>query len=243
MGTTDAIRNASTVISEKGERQQESVFISTTANDKETAVPLSRGSQGTNGFDEFECEVGWDPENGVDEDTEDWSPVRGAENAVACGPGKPRQGNHSKRNPFVEFEDREMRLNWERQWLKDDEVYMRERMKGMRVDSVQARLQKESMSGDMLYDDAVYFGAHSCRLSSHKQKKADLQRRAAGIDIALPPVKARAAGAAIESMEAEHHAKTKKGQKGHADKAKPTQDVMWLKSMQAVLEESGRRLR
>merc|ERR1712178_523561 len=87
---------------------------------------------------------------------------------------KARQKNSRHRsNPFVEFEDREMRLNWERRWLKDDDVYMHERMKGMRVDSVQARLNKGSISNAMLYEDAVYFGPYSKSVKTRRHQKAN----------------------------------------------------------------------
>merc|ERR1712070_276607 len=161
--------------------------------------------------------------------------MSGGVESMFASPGKGRQkkgkaGGHF--NPFVEFEDREMRLNWERRWLKDDEVYMKERLKGMRLDSVQGRLHHATLSGDMLYEDAIYYGPYSCTMRNHQQKKADSQRRP--VDAKIPAI--RGAAAAIEEMEAEHHAKTKKGQ---GDKAKPTQEVISLKSMQAVLEASG----
>merc|ERR1712232_876274 len=95
------------------------------------------------------------------------------------------------------------------------------------------------MSGDVLYEDAVYYGNYSCGLRTLKQKRADLHRRS---EAPPPPsmkatMRASAAGAAIENMEAEHHAKNKKG----PGQARPTQGVISLKSMQAVLlqEERG----
>merc|ERR1712232_685317 len=88
---------------------------------------------------------------------------------VAPGKGRQRKGHF---NPFVEFEDREVRLQMVRGWLKDD-TYMHETMKGMRLNSVQARLNIRGMSGDELYEDAVYFGPYSCGLRTHQQKKAD----------------------------------------------------------------------
>lgn len=167
----------------------------------------------------------------------DWS--QGVESMVAAT--KVRQKRGKTFNPFVEFEDREMRLNWERRWLKDDDIYMSERVKGMRLGAVQARLSQHSMSRDNLYEDAVYFGTYSCGLRSLQQKKAeaDLIRRRhhsehrAAISVALPPMRTNAAKAAIENMEAAYLDKIKKGQ------AAP---VLSLKSMKTVLQESSRHL-
>lgn len=168
-----------------------------------------------------------------EDDEEDWG--GGDESLEQAQHGKVlKKGKKgSYLNPFVEFEDREQRLMWERRWLKDDELYMRERMRGMRLDSVQARLEKTAISDDILFEDAVYFGAYSCGLRTVQQKKADLRK----VSEPLPPLRKRA-DTAIETMEAEQqNLKTKKGQ---GDKTLATKDVISLKSMQAVLQESGR---
>jgi hypothetical protein len=79
-------------------------------------------------------------------------------------------------NPFVEYEDREQRLQWERRWLKDDEIYMTERVKGMRQNGVHARMHRKEMPRNVLYQNAVYFGAYSKELKQLLKKKADAQR-------------------------------------------------------------------
>jgi hypothetical protein len=171
-----------------------------------------------------------------DEDDGDDEEVQEAESNAEAAMGKARQKKgkpHGHFNPFVEFEDREQRLMWERRWLKDDDAYMRERMKGMRLDSVQARLSKGEIAGEHLYEDALYFGPYSCGMRMRHQKQSHLRT----LPDTLPPVQRSAASAAIENMEAEHHAKSKKG---HVDKAIPTKEVICVRSMKAVLEESGR---
>jgi hypothetical protein len=94
-------------------------------------------------------------------------------------PGKVRKRKgktNGHDNPFVEYEDREQRLQWERRWLKDDEVYMGERMKGMRQSSVHARMQRKEMPRNVLHQDRVYFGAYSKELKQLLKKKADSRR-------------------------------------------------------------------
>lgn len=158
-------------------------------------------------------------------------------------------------NPFVEYEDREQRLMWERRWLKDDDVYMRERMKGMHLDSVQSRMNKGAVDKKVMYENSVYFGAYSCELKTLLKKKAE-SRKVLESSVAsmasvssmtsLPSVREpRSRGsdgvsAAIESKEAEHHAKHKKGQ---GEKSHWTKSVISLRSMQDVLEESVRKIK
>jgi len=182
---------------------------------------------------------GEDPEldQMIDDDDED--PHGLAEGAEAgLGKGK-KKGKHGSLNPFVAGSDREMRLSWERRWLKDDEVYMRERLKGMRVDSVQVRLEKGHLSDNVLYDDQVYFGPYSCALKTMQQKKVAAQPpRLSSIPgvMSRPQMKhSSAVSAAIKTVEAEHHAKIKKGQG-----PRPTHTAISLLSMSTVLQESSR---
>jgi len=160
----------------------------------------------------------------------------GVENRVVnLGKARQKKGKPGAHfNPFVEFEDREQRLMCERRWLKDDDFYMRERLRGMRLDSVQARLDKVSLSGDQLYQDSVYFSGYACGLRARQSEKADLRRTSAP----LPAVRSRGSVPATGiSVEAEHHVKNKKGQ---GDKTVPTKEAMSLKNMQAELKESIR---
>jgi len=135
-------------------------------------------------------------------------------------PGKVRKRKgktNGHDNPFVEYEDREQRLQWERRWLKDDEVYMGERMKGMRQSSVHARMQRKDMPRNVLYQDAVYFGAYSKELKQLLKKKAD-----AGQDFGSTP-----------ELEA-NLSQAPKSRKGHAD---VSEGISSLKSMRAALKE------
>lgn len=236
------------------------------AQAKDSPRPHSTASEGGPGSGasagSAEADVEFDRED--DEGSlQDWS--GGVESAdVGHGKARHKKGKHGT-NPFVEFEDREIRLNSERKWLQDDEDYMRERFKGIKHGSVQARMDRGCMTRDTLYEDVVYFGTYSCRLNDHKQKKAELHRQSTPN---LPPVRppTSTAGAAIENMEVqlrsknkvEHHAKQKqagarqkcedaKNKTSQGVKAQPTrsaskilQNKISLQSMAVVLEESSR---
>lgn len=161
----------------------------------------------------------------------------GVENRVAnLGRARQKKGKPGAHfNPFVEFEDREQRLMCERRWLQDDDVYLRERVRGMRVDSVQARLFKTSLSGDALYQNVVHFSTYAIGLRARSPKRSDMRRASSA---APPATKSRGSvTAGTLGLDPEHHSKTKKGQ---GDKAVPTKETMWLKTMQADLKESIR---
>jgi len=78
-------------------------------------------------------------------------------------------------NPFVEYKQKEKRLKFERRWLQEDPVYMTERTQGLRLNTVQTRLQRQSMSSSELYEDAVYFGNYSMGLRGFLAGKAEAE--------------------------------------------------------------------
>jgi len=176
-------------------------------------------------------EEGFEFDQGSDDAEED-----GADGAALGGKAFQKVGKRGARfNPFVEFEDREQRLMCERRWLKDDDHYMRERMRGMRLDSVQAHLDKVSLSVDELYQDAVLFSGYACDLRARQSQKADLSRQSSP---SLPAVRTHASqGPAGSSSrtEAEQGFRNKKGQ---GEKSVLTKSTMSLKSMQATLQDS-----
>jgi len=52
-------------------------------------------------------------------------------------------GSRRRQNPFVEYEDREQRLQWERRWLLEDASYMAARLRGLQHNTIQARLGRQ----------------------------------------------------------------------------------------------------
>lgn len=67
-------------------------------------------------------------------------------------------------NPFVEFEDREKRLQNERRWLQEDPLYMAERYAGVRTESVQQRLKKLMTAPSDLYDFVVFYSTYAVQM-------------------------------------------------------------------------------
>jgi len=58
-------------------------------------------------------------------------------------PATAQRGGHKsgKNNPFVEYEDREQRLQYERRWLQQEDQFMGVRMRSLQHETVQARIR------------------------------------------------------------------------------------------------------
>jgi len=84
------------------------------------------------------------------------------------------QGQKTKKNtnnPFVEYEDREQRLQCERRWLQDDAEYMGLRVRGLKRTTVQTRLVRRSLSAAAAVGDGGLAEPFS-RPRSGKARKA-----------------------------------------------------------------------
>lgn len=57
-----------------------------------------------------------------------------------------RRDKKSQSNPFVEYEDREKKLQCERRWLQEDAEYMTLRVRGLKHNTVQDRLVRQACS-------------------------------------------------------------------------------------------------
>jgi len=68
-------------------------------------------------------------------------------------------------NPFVEFEDREQRLQNERRWLQEDPLYMAERYAGVKSESVQQRLKKLMTAPSDLYEFIVFYSTYAVQMN------------------------------------------------------------------------------
>lgn len=75
-----------------------------------------------------------------------------------------------KDNPFVEYEDREKRLQQERKWLQEDPLYMEKRTSDLRQGKVQKELTCRSKSPETLFDARVLFGPYSTKIRERKER-------------------------------------------------------------------------
>lgn len=144
-------------------------------------------------------------------------------------------------NPFMEFEDREQRLVCERRWLKEDESYLQQRVRGMRLDSVQARLEKATLSGSELYKDSVEFSNYACQLRVLQPPKKVEGRLSSCIASLKPPDQAqeRSRPSMTNSQEAEEQpAQRPSSSKGKKVPEQTSKDAMKLRSITDFLKES-----
>lgn len=79
--------------------------------------------------------------------------------------------NKREQNPFVEYEDRQQRLQDQRRWLQEDPVYLEERMKTLQAETTQTILSNSSKHPDDLYEEAVYHGSYSVKVRQNMSAK------------------------------------------------------------------------
>lgn len=99
--------------------------------------------------------------------------------ASAAATALAQQGEAARRraqNPFVEYEDREMRLQNERRWLQEDSFYLSERRKELRHNNVQRGLDVRTIPDNTLYENAVIFNQYSHYIRTTAHLKEELRR-------------------------------------------------------------------
>jgi len=96
-----------------------------------------------------------------------------------------REGAHGQqakkqvKNPFVEFEDKEMRLQDERRWLQDDDTvpnYFDYRLREKKQSTANLHLEIDAGDPFQQYEDAVYHGAYSVQVKANVAYKQELKR-------------------------------------------------------------------
>lgn len=95
-------------------------------------------------------------------------------------PGGPRpqavKSRARKNNPFIEYENREKRLQQERKWLQEDPKYMQHRTSDLKHGKVQQKLYCRSKSAEMMGEDRVLYGDYAVKMRQRKERTERLQR-------------------------------------------------------------------
>jgi hypothetical protein len=133
--------------------------------------------------------------------------------AATVGVGRPT-------NPFIEYEDREVKLQQERKWLEQDSVFMRIRREGMRHQGVTVRNVTRNASESALYENRTMYGNYSVQLRRNKAIKDGFVGNATGSPSRTPLV-----------ASAQRTGKSKMGDHPH---------LKLLKTLQLTMEESTR---
>jgi len=81
------------------------------------------------------------------------------------------KGNRQQRNPFLEYEDKEVRSTRERKWLQDDSTYMLQRKEDLRHGTAMKNLDTRAASAQELYDKRIYYGPCSAKLRASKSTR------------------------------------------------------------------------
>merc|ERR1719330_1114715 len=82
-----------------------------------------------------------------------------------------------RHNPFVEYEDREMRLQDEIRWLQEDSAYLDDRRDELRFNNVQRGLDIRESSSEHLFENAVIYSDYSPPVRTSTALKEELRRR------------------------------------------------------------------
>jgi len=85
-----------------------------------------------------------------------------------------------KRNPFIAFEDKEMRKVEVRKWLVKSPEYMKEKKIDLEHEAMVKARSKRMSSADDLYDARIFYGPYSIAMQAMKgEPKPDLKAQAA----------------------------------------------------------------
>lgn len=84
------------------------------------------------------------------------------------------------KNPFIEYDAREKRLNQERKWLQEASGFMEQRRDELRLGALMNQLNIRSDGDDRLYENRTFYGPHSVAMKA--------RQRARGIATAPPKV-------------------------------------------------------
>lgn len=84
--------------------------------------------------------------------------------------GGRRQSMKHQDNPFIEYEDREKRLQQERKWLQEDSSYLEQRTADLRKGKVQNKLDCRSMSPETLFDNRMFYTDYAVKIQERKVK-------------------------------------------------------------------------
>jgi len=75
------------------------------------------------------------------------------------------------KNPFIEYDVREKRLNQERKWLQEDTRFMEQRREELRLGALMNQLNISNDTEDLLYENRTFYGPHSMAMKATKAKQ------------------------------------------------------------------------
>eukprot|EP00434_Breviolum_minutum_P026804 symbB.v1.2.023690.t1/scaffold2188.1/size86315/5 len=84
-----------------------------------------------------------------------------------------RKGNRgTAKNPFIEYDAREKRLNQERKWLQEAVGFMEQRRDELRFGALMNQLNIRSDGEDRLYENRTFYGPHSVAMKARQRARA-----------------------------------------------------------------------
>jgi len=82
-----------------------------------------------------------------------------------------RKGGARAKNPFIEYDVREKRLNQERKWLQEDSRFLEQRREELRLGALLNQLNIQNDPDDQLYENRTFYGPHSMAMKATKARR------------------------------------------------------------------------
>ncbi|CAE7363757.1 hypothetical protein AK812_SmicGene25027 [Symbiodinium microadriaticum] len=82
-----------------------------------------------------------------------------------------RKGGARAKNPFIEYDVREKRLNQERKWLQEDSRFLEQRREELRLGALLNQLNIQNDPDDQLYENRTFYGPHSMAMKAAKARR------------------------------------------------------------------------
>lgn len=167
----------------------------------------------------------------------------GASAAASAAAAQGERNRRRAQNPFVEYEDRELRLQWERQWLQEDILYLTERREDMRFNMVQRNLDVKCITSDRMFENAVIYNdySHYIRISTALKEELRRTKQEDGVLRALALPKIQRLKSALEKTSGSTEAGGVLRRK-QRERAVTAPCVKSLQGLQQQLQESHERL-
>ncbi|CAE7221886.1 unnamed protein product [Symbiodinium natans] len=84
----------------------------------------------------------------------------------------PKKKADRDKNPFIEYDVREKRLNQERKWLQEDSHFLEQRREELRLGSLLNQLNIQNDPDDQLYENRTFYGPHSMAMKATKARRS-----------------------------------------------------------------------
>jgi len=167
--------------------------------------------------------------------------IMGDRSAATTAAGQQAKRERKRaQNPFVEYEDREQRLQNERRWLQQDADYLAKRREELRFNKVQRSLDVQHLSGDQLFQNSVIYNEYSHYIRTLSSLKEEVRRYKTEDgplkELALPRIQRLKAARALQKQ-AEKGNPPRQGEQ-KSGKANWTPAMKSVKSMQHRLQKS-----